>query len=200
LPFALVSSVSSIGGAMLGLVLPVPVVQTALGILILAIVALMASSKDSLVPRVGEPDALSRALHLSGIYRDGKTGEEISWHAHRTPLGLVLFFFIGIIAGMFGLGAGWANVPALNLVMGVPLKVAVGTSSFVISPAAALVYLNKGALLPMIAAPSVAGMMLGSTIGARMLNVVSATAVRRLVVALMLFAGVRTLGKGLGWW
>ena len=27
----------------------------------------------------------------------------------------------GVLAGMFGLGAGWANVPALNLVMGVPL-------------------------------------------------------------------------------
>ena len=58
----------------------------------------------------------------------------------------MLFVGIGIVAGMFGLGAGWANVPALNLVMGVPLKVAVGTSSFVISPAAAFVYLNKGAL------------------------------------------------------
>jgi uncharacterized membrane protein YfcA len=200
LPFALVSSVSSIGGAMLGLVLPVPVVQTALGILILAIVALMASSKDSLVPKVGEPDALSRALQLSGIYRDGKTGEEISWHAHRTPLGLVLFFFIGIIAGMFGLGAGWANVPALNLVMGVPLKVAAGTSSFIISPAAAFVYLNEGGLLPMIAAPSVIGMMLGARVGGYVLHVVSASAIRKLVLALMLFAGLRALAKGLGIW
>ena len=43
-------------------------------------------------------------------------------------------------------------------------------------------------------------MMLGSTIGAHVLNVVSATVVRRLVMALMLFAGLRTLGKGLGWW
>ena len=31
------------------------------------------------------------------------------------------------MAGMFGLGAGWANVPVLNLLMGVPLKVSVGT-------------------------------------------------------------------------
>jgi uncharacterized membrane protein YfcA len=200
LPFALVSSVSSIGGAMLGLALPTAVVQTALGVIILAITAIMASSKNSEFPTVEQPDALSRALQLHGIFRDGATGRQIDWHAHRTPLGLVLFFFIGIVAGMFGLGAGWANVPALNLAMGVPLKVAAGTSSFIISPAAALVYLNEGALLPMIAAPSVIGMMLGARLGGRVLHVVSAIVVRRLVIALMLFAALRTLAKGLGAW
>jgi len=91
-------------------------------------------------------------------------------------------------------------VPALNLVMGVPLKVAAGTSSFIISPAAALVYLNEGALLPMIAAPSVIGMMLGAKLGGRVLHVVKAIVIRRLVMALMLFAGLRALGKGLGLW
>ncbi|MFW5686002.1 MAG: hypothetical protein ACOC0O_05040 [Spirochaetota bacterium] len=31
------------------------------------------------------------------------------------PIALVAFVFIGMLAGMFGLGAGWGNVPALNL-------------------------------------------------------------------------------------
>jgi uncharacterized membrane protein YfcA len=197
---ALIASASSIAGALIGLALPEAIVQVALGITILAIMGIMASAKRSELPHVGEPDALSRALGLSGVFVDARTGLRHEWHAHRTPLGLLLFVGIGIVAGMFGLGAGWANVPALNLAMGIPLKVAVGTSSFVISPAAALIYLNKGALLPMIAAPSVAGMMLGSILGARVLSVVSAVAVRRLVLALMLFAGVRSLGKGMGWW
>lgn len=197
---ALIASASSIAGALIGLALPESTVQVALGTTILAILVIMWRAKKSEFPHVEEPDALSRALGLHGIFVDGSTGQRHEWRAHRTPLGLVLFIFIGIVAGMFGLGAGWANVPVLNLVMGAPLKVAVGTSSFVISPAAALVYLNEGALLPMIAAPSVAGMMLGSIIGARVLNVVSAGSVRRLVLALMLFAGLRTLGKGLGLW
>jgi uncharacterized membrane protein YfcA len=200
LPFALVSSISSIGGAFLGLALPTSVLQTTLGLLILGIVVVMALTKNSEFPQVPAPDPLSRALQLHGIFHDGATKREIEWHAHRTPLALVLFVFIGIVAGMFGLGAGWANVPALNLVMGVPLKVAAGTSSFIISPAAALVYLNEGALLPMIAAPSVIGMMLGAKLGGRLLQVVSAVVIRRLVLALMLFAGLRALGKGLGLW
>ena len=197
---ALIASASSIFGALIGLALPQATVQVALGTTILVIMAIMWRAKKSEFPRVDEPDPLSRALGLHGIFVDGKTGQRHEWRTHRTPLGLVLFIFIGIVAGMFGLGAGWANVPVLNLVMGAPLKVAVGTSSFVISPAAALVYLNKGALIPMIAAPSVAGMMLGSVIGARVLGAVSATAIRRLVLALMLFAGLRTLAKGLGLW
>jgi uncharacterized membrane protein YfcA len=197
---ALIASASSIAGAIIGLALPESIVQVALGTTILAIMAVMWRAKKSEFPLVDTPDALSRALHLHGIFVDGSTGLSHVWQAHRTPLGLVLFIGIGLVAGMFGLGAGWANVPVLNLVMGVPLKVAVGTSSFVISPAAALVYLNEGALLPMIAAPSVAGMMLGSIIGGRVLSVVSALSVRRLVLALMLFAGLRTLAKGLGLW
>ena len=200
LPPALIASVSSIAGAMVGLALPAAALQIALGLTILAILAIMASVRNTEYPDVAQSDPVAVALGLHGIYRDVHTGREHAWQAHRTPLGLALFVGIGIVAGMFGLGAGWANVPALNLVMGVPLKVAAGTSAFVISPAAALVYLNQGALLPIVAAPSIAGMMLGSLIGARLLHVVSATAVRRLVLALMLFAGARTLAKGLGVW
>ena len=37
------------------------------------------------------------------------------------------------MAGMFGLGAGWANVPVLNLLMGAPLKISVATSKFLLA-------------------------------------------------------------------
>jgi hypothetical protein len=163
----------------------------------------MASVKNSELPVVERPDALSRALGMHGIFRDGATGREVSWQVHRTPAGLVLFVGIGILAGLFGLGAGWANLPVLNLVMGAPLKVSAGTSGLVLSlvdSSAAWIYLNQGAVLPIIAAPSVIGMMLGARIGARVLHVVKAVVIRRLVLALLVFAGLRALGKGLGVW
>lgn len=203
LPLALVASASSIGGAMLGLALPANAVQVALGIAILGIVAVMVSVRNSEFPRVERPDRLSQALGMYGIFRDGATGREVSWQVHRTPLGLFLFVGIGVLAGLFGLGAGWANLPVLNLVMGVPLKVSAGTSGFILSlvdSSAAWVYLNQGAVLPIIAAPSVIGMMLGARIGARLLNVLKASVIRRLVMALLLFAGLRALLKGLGLW
>jgi uncharacterized membrane protein YfcA len=203
LPLALVASTSSIGGAMLGLALPARMVEVMLGVTILGIVAVMASAKNSEYPDVVQPDRLSQALGLHGIFRDAATGREMPWQAHRTPMGLVIFVGIGILAGMFGLGAGWANLPTLNLVMGIPLKVSAGTSGLILSlvdSSAAWVYLNQGAVLPMIAAPSVIGMMLGARIGARVLQVVRAIVIRRMVIALLLFAGARALAKGLGLW
>jgi uncharacterized membrane protein YfcA len=107
-----------------------------------------------------------------------------------------------VLAGMFGLGAGWANVPALNLLMGAPLRVAAGSSSFILSlvdSSAAWVYLNNGAVLPAIAVPSALGMMLGAKIGARLLTVLKAGLVRKLVIVMLLFAGGRALAVGLGW-
>jgi uncharacterized membrane protein YfcA len=203
LPLAVLASASSIVGALVGLALPSAMVQTALGITILAIVALMASAKKSEFPEVAAPDRLSAALAIHGVFHDVSRGENIHWQVRRTPLGLVLFTGIGVLAGMFGLGAGWANVPVLNLVMGAPLKVSAGTSSFILSlvdSSAAWVYLNQGAVLAIVAVPSVAGMMLGARIGARLLTVLKASVVRRLVLALLTVAGVRALLKGLGIW
>jgi uncharacterized membrane protein YfcA len=201
LPLALIASFSSMLGALLGLALPDSVVRIALGIAILGIVAVMLLARKSEYPDVQSSDRLATLMGMHGVFVDGASGQLIAWRVHRTPQGLALFLFIGVLAGMFGLGAGWANVPALNLVMGAPLKVAAGSSSFILSlvdSSAAWIYLNNGAVLPVIAAPSVIGMMLGAKIGARLLHVLKASIIRRLVIAMLLFAGGRALMVGLG--
>jgi len=203
LPLALLASMSSVAGALLGLALPAAAIQIALGIVILGIVALMLASKKSEFPLVAQPDRLSSALRINGVFIDGASGQTIDWQVHRTPAGLLLFVLIGVMAGVFGIGAGWANVPTLNLLMGAPLKVSAGTSGLVLSlvdSSAAWVYLNRGAVLPMIAVPSVIGMMLGARIGARLLNVLKGSVIRKLVIALLVFAGLRALLKGAGIW
>jgi len=152
---------------------------------------------------VAAPDRLAAALAIHGVFHDTASGRAVNWQVHRTPAGLVLFTCIGMMAGIFRLGAGWANVPVLNLLMGAPLKVSAGTSSFILSlvdSSAAWVYLNEGAVLAVVAVPSVLGMMIGARFGARLLTVMKATVVRRLVLALLLFSGTRALLKGLGVW
>jgi uncharacterized membrane protein YfcA len=203
MPFALVGSIASIAGAMIGLALPADLMQLALGITILAIAALMWRSKRSEFPEVAAPDRLSVALGLRGAFHDPASGRDIAWQTHRTPAGLILFAGIGLLAGMFGLGAGWANVPVLNLVLGAPLKLSVATSGVVLSvvdTSAAWVYLHSGAVLPLITVPSIVGMMLGAKVGARLLRVAPAALVRRMVIALLLVAGLRALLKGTGLW
>jgi len=201
MPLALVGSVTSIVGALIGLALPTDVVQIALGLIILGIALLMWRAGRAEHPVVRQPDALGAALGMHGIYHDPPLGRDVSWQVHRTPAGLVAFGCIGVLAGMFGLGAGWANVPALNLLMGVPLKLSVGTSGFVLSvvdTSAAWIYLNRGAVLPMIVVPSLIGVVLGAKVGARLLRVAPTSLIRKIVLTVLLIAGGRALLKGFG--
>ena len=203
IPVALIASSAAIGGAMIGLALSANVINTLLGATILFIVVIMATAKKSDFPVVPKPDALSQSLGIMGIYREESLGKDVEWTVHKTPMSLALFVVIGIMAGMFGLGAGWANVPVLNLLMGAPLKISVATSKFLLSitdTSAAWVYLNQGAVLPMIVVPSLVGIMLGSIIGVKILAKSKPKAIKWMVIGLLLFAGLRSLLKGLEIW
>lgn len=200
LPVAVIASSCAILGAFLGLALPTNIVQICLGGTIVGIAILLLVSKNVERPQVPKQDPIGAALGMHGSYVE-YTGELVHWKTHRTLPGLLLFILIGVMVGMFGLGAGWANVPVLNLLMGVPLKIAVGTSKFLLSitdTSAAWVYLNQGCVIPLMAIPSIVGLMLGSFVGVRILAVAKPKVIRYLVIGVLLFAGLRSLWKGLG--
>lgn len=204
LPVALIASACSIVGAMLGLYLSSlnpNIIQVCLGATILGIALLLLFSKNTEKPVVNNQDAVGLALGLRGAYWDDGARENVEWKTHRTTLGLVMFILIGVLAGMFGLGAGWANVPVLNLLMGVPLKVSVATSKFLLSitdTSAAWIYLNRGCVIPLIGVPSIVGLMLGSLIGVKLLAVAKPKIIRYMVIGVLFFAGLKAIDKGLG--
>ncbi len=199
MPLSLAASASSVLGAYIGLRIPPSLAQGILGAAILAIAGLMAATRARATPRVAAPGALSSFLKMNGSYRDENTGTTVDWAVHRAGVGLLLFLGIGLVSGMFGLGAGWANVPALNLVMGAPLKVAAASSLVILAisnTSAAWVYMHEGAVLAILTVPAVLGIMLGTPIGARLLTRVPAATVRRVVIAVLFLAGARSLWRG----
>lgn len=204
LPVALVASTFSIMGAMLGLYLSSlnpDIIQVCLGFTIVGIAILLFFSKNTEKPVVKNQDAVGLALGLGGAYWDDGAREIVEWKTHRTLLGLFLFILVGLLAGLFGLGAGWANVPVLNLLMGVPLKVSVATSKFLLSitdTSAAWIYLNRGCVIPLIAVPSIVGLMLGSLIGVKILAVAKPKMIRYIVITVLFFAGLKAIDKGIG--
>jgi nucleotide-binding universal stress UspA family protein len=125
LPLALLASMSSIAGALLGLALPASVIQTALGMIVLGIVTLMLFSKKSEFPHVAQPDRLSSALGIHGVFVDGASGQAINWHRW--------LFIIG-----FGIGRANAGVS-----MGAPP--AAGTSVWCVRSTLLHGVLNRGA-------------------------------------------------------
>ena len=204
LPVALIASTFSIFGAMLGLYLSAlnpDIIQTCLGATIMGIAILLLASKNTEKPVVNKQDAIGLALGLGGAYWDDGARESVEWKTHRTLLGMCMFILVGLVAGMFGLGAGWANVPVLNLLMGAPLKVSVATSKFLLSitdTSAAWIYMNRGCVIPLIAVPSIVGLMLGSLIGVKILAVAKPKMIRYIVISVLFFAGLKALDKGLG--
>jgi uncharacterized membrane protein YfcA len=202
MPLGLAGSICSVAGAIVGLSMNADLLQAMLGAVVIAIAIVIWHSRSTEGGMV-DPDALARMLKLEGEFRDPAAGKRIDWKTHRTLGGFAAFGAIGFLGGVFGLGAGFANVPALNLLMAAPLKVAVGSSALIISiinSSAAWVYIHRGAVLPLLVVPSILGVMLGSRLGARLLAVVPAHTVRWLVIAVMLLAGARSLLKGTGLW
>src|SRR5438132_5256631 len=107
MPLALIGSITSIVGALVGLALPTDAVQIALGATILAIALLMWRTRAS-EQLSGREDSLATVLHMHGVYHDPALGRNVQWRVHRTPAAFAVFAGIGMLAGMFGLGAGWA--------------------------------------------------------------------------------------------
>jgi uncharacterized membrane protein YfcA len=69
---------------------------------------------------------------------------------------------------MLGIGGGIMNVPVMHLVMGIPTKTAIATSSFLIGTAAgtgALIYLMRGDVVLQTIPPIVIGIIVGAAAG-----------------------------------
>jgi len=113
----------------------------------------------------------------------------VRYGAGRTACGLAAVFGVGLVSGVFGVGGGWALVPVFNLVMGLPLKVAVACSEVAIAlgDAAAATYLSAG-FRPDFLVSTQVGAVLGAFLGAWVAAFVKARVVRLVVLGVLLLA------------
>ncbi len=205
-PIVIVSIITSIIGSVVGLwitnVFPLgeAYFTLSLGVILLFIFIVMVTSKRVEYPVVGRIDAFSKKLGLKGEWYEPSLNTTVEYETTNLPFGMITFSAVGFIAGMFGLGAGWANVPVLNLIMGVPIKVSVATSMAIIAvndAAASWVYIAKGATLPLICIPSVLGITIGARIGAKLAEKAKPLFIKYLVLGIMIFAAILDILKGL---
>ncbi|MEO8295728.1 MAG: sulfite exporter TauE/SafE family protein [Gemmatimonadota bacterium] len=139
-------------------------------------------------------------LRLHGSYYDEALGQEVSYRVAGTRIGLGLMYLAGVISGLLGIGSGALKVPAMDLAMGLPIKVSTATSNFMIGVTAAAsagVYFTRGDIDPFVAAPVAIGVLLGAVLGSRWLGRLPGTAIRALFVVVLLWVAGQMLLKGI---
>ena len=151
-------------------------------------------------PEVKKVDNFTKKLNLGQPYYEPSLKRVIDYPMTRAGWILGAITGVGLLSGFFGLGAGWAIVPAQNLIMAIPLKVAAANSGILLGMGDCIAvwpYLLKGAIIPLFAAPWLVGQVLGGLLGALILVKIKAGFVRFLLIGFMFFACFGLLTKGL---
>ncbi|KQM23483.1 sulfite exporter TauE/SafE family protein [Chryseobacterium sp. JJR-5R] len=128
----------------------------------------------------GKPDhqepvikgSLEEKLKLFGTFPD--KGIMKSYSARNTVPGFFMMMFAGAMSGLLGIGSGALKVLAMDNMMKLPFKVSTTTSNFMIgvtAVASALIYFQRGEIIPVIVAPVLIGVVVGSFIGSKTLMV-----------------------------
>jgi len=131
----------------------------------------------------------------------GGEGEPDGYVVHDMPKGIVGATFAGIISALLGVGGGIVKVPLMNLVMGVPLRVATATSNLMIgitAAASAVIYLSRGEIDPYVAGPTAIGVFLGATLGSRIAPRVDLRYLRAAFVVVLVYTSFEMLMKAIG--
>jgi len=164
----------AITGAFVAVFLPASVLFVFFGLILLYATIIMVRARGIDFPADVKSDTTSRILSLGGQYEDHSLNRVVKYEVTRTPLTVFIGYFAGIVSGLLGVGGGIINVPTMNLVSKVPVKVASATSNFMIgvtAAASASVYLLRGDVNPLLAAPLIVGVAGGALLGTRVLKV-----------------------------
>lgn len=169
------TAAGAIVGAYLTISLPTRIVETAFSLLLLYVSISMLR------------DALRRKEIETGNYKVSR---------QRRRVGVLIAFLAGLTSGMLGIGGGVLKVPLMTMVLGLPIRTAIATSSFMVgltASAGSLVYLLKGYVNPYAVASLALGIIPGATLGAHMLKKISPRILKIIFSVTLMYASIKLL-------
>lgn len=165
-------------------------------------VVLLYAAVSMAIPRSNRNVSLGEdRLGLGAAYHDPATGQPVAYVPKRVAPGVGISAGAGVLSGMLGVGGGVVMVPVMNLLMGVPVKAAVGTSAFMVGitqVAPSFVYYANGKIDPRIVVPAVVGVFLGGQIGARLTRRLKAQRLAGVFAVVLGYLGISMVARGLG--
>jgi uncharacterized membrane protein YfcA len=192
------TTIGAITGAFVtGLVSP-DLVAVIFGFLLLgsAVQSMVAPPKSEAAAR-SRSDPLAERFRLAGTYPT-PTGSE-AYAARRVATGFGIMYVAGMLSGLLGVGSGAVKVLGMDRAMQLPFKVSTTTSNFMIGVTAAAsagLYLRRGFIDPTLTLPVMIGILLGATVGSRVLLAARVTALRRIFTAVVALLAIEMLYKG----
>jgi uncharacterized membrane protein YfcA len=201
------TTLGGISGGFLGLVLPERALSGIFGAAMLATALLVSRGRTDGgdEPTGSTADIPSDTGPLDARYLDPESGSKVVYRVRHVPSGMGASYGAGVASGLLGVGGGFIKVPAMNLVMRVPIKVAAATSNFMIGVTAVsslLVYLGRGEVHAGVATPLVLGTVVGAVVGTRIQGRIPSHHVRIALAAILVFVaiqmGLRAAGVGVG--
>lgn len=141
---------------------------------------------------------MARRLKLFGTWPQ-KDGTVRKYELRHVGGGFSVMLGAGVLSGILGIGSGVLKVIAMDGIMKVPFKVSTTTSNFmmgVTACASAVVYIQRGNIVPGIACPVMIGVLFGALTGARLLKRLDVRLLRRIFCIAILLVAVNMIYQG----
>ncbi|MEO9198745.1 MAG: sulfite exporter TauE/SafE family protein, partial [Antricoccus sp.] len=190
LTFGLLGTAGSFAGSKLSVKVSPPVLLAAFAILMLLVAVLM-------VRTAARPTAVAVPGQDSTDDVAQDSPQQSFWHDGRRMVKLIgTATAVGFLTGFFGVGGGFALVPALVLALDFPMPVAVGTSLLVIAINSATALAARAQLIGGLdwglIATFTGAAVIGSLLGSRVVARVSPVRLRQTFAALLLLVALYT--------
>lgn len=152
-------------------------------------------------PHGQESETTSAQGHLGSEYHDRRLKRTVSYSVEHLPFGMGVSLIAGALSGLLGIGGGVIKVPALVLIMRVPLRAATATSDFMIGVtalASAYIYYARGVMDLLVAGPASMGTFLGSLLGAHLATRLHSKVLTGIFAVVLALTAVEMLLRGVG--
>lgn len=141
---------------------------------------------------------LAKRLKLFGTFPQ-KDGTKQYYELTNVGGGFAVMLLAGMLSGILGIGSGVLKVIAMDGIMKVPFKVSTTTSNFmmgVTACASAVVYIQRGNIVPGLAFPVLIGVLFGALTGAKLLKRLDVSLLRKIFAIAILAVAVNMIYMG----
>mgnify|MGYP003547786469 FL=1 len=145
---------------------------------------------------VGSETARRLKLFSSWPQKDGTMKH---YQLRHVGGGFSVMYVAGVLSGILGIGSGVLKVIAMDGIMKVPFKVSTTTSNFmmgVTACASAVIYVQRGNIVPGMACPVMIGVLFGALTGAKLLKRLDVRLLRRIFCIVILMVAANMIYQG----